>query len=86
MTKWDELALELEAFVTYLNVHKDKGLDLYEAAKYFTSIVSLYYECIQSAGKSSIRVRAAIKALNLKTNKSKLYEFLDENMYPKGSK
>ena len=84
MTKFD-VSIEgstgdtLRAHVRELNsMLHGKRVNLTEIGKLYESITRTLLEAIEQGGHSSLRFRAAAKALDLKTPKSRLASFLGD--------
>ena len=56
----------------------DKRVNLMEMGKLYERLTRTLLEAIEQGGRSSLRFRAAAKALCLKTPKSRLASFLED--------
>lgn len=73
--EWQELSNELAR----LHSAVESGeIELNQLATWFSEMAHAYHAAVLSAGKSSIRIRAMLKALDLTTSKSELTAFVGD--------
>jgi hypothetical protein len=75
MSAWDEVRGELQRLATLLEQPQD-AKRLYAFADGFVRLAKAYHTALKADGKSSVRVQAVEKALDLKTAKSELTRFV----------
>lgn len=73
---WEPVAHELDAMRSILERPRD-ARRLYAFADHVVRFVKAYHAALRAEGKTSIRVQAAEKALDLTTPKSALQAFVD---------
>lgn len=77
MSAWDNVKQQLTIMTALLEAPADSKR-LYAFADAFTVLASAYHTALKSEGKSSIRMQAVEKALNLKTGKTALQTFVGD--------
>lgn len=75
MSAWDDVRGELEKLVTLLEKPAD-AKRLYAFADGFVRLAKTYHIALKADGKSSVRIQAVEKALDMKTGKSALTTFV----------
>lgn len=76
--EWEKLAQHLRNLLESIEqTRHGEQLELNQFAGEFQRMAHAYHEAIRSAGKTSIRIRAMLKALDLKTPKSAVERFLE---------
>ncbi len=73
---WRRVQDRLRALAEHIDTARDNRERLYRFADGFLALARDYHAVIVAEGKTSLRVEAALQALNLKTPKSQLLSFL----------
>ena len=76
MSAWDDVRTELTKLVALLEQPAEPKR-LYAFADGFVRLAKVYHAALKADGKSSVRIQAVEKALDLKTGKSELSAFVD---------
>lgn len=79
---WRNVRSHLTAMAQLVDDAGDGPVDLMHFAQHFQALASAYLAALTSQGKTSMRVEATVKALNLGTPKSALLRFLGRDQSP----
>lgn len=75
---WLEVIKHLKTMLEMIDKDPEDSIKIRDVAPVYVELSNAYNEAIKQSGLSSMRVRAVVKALDLKTDKSKLKSFLGE--------
>jgi hypothetical protein len=75
MSPWDDVRSALQSLTQVLEQPAD-AKRLYSFADGFVRLAKAYHVALKAEGKSSVRIQAVEKALDLKTGKSELTHFV----------
>ena len=77
---WVEIIKHLKMMLEMIDKDPEDPIKIRDIAPVYVELSNAYNEAIKQSGLSSMRVRAVVKALDLKTDKSKLKSFLGNLM------
>ena len=83
--EWQAVAEQLLGMLRLLEAAGSRPVNMLQFADMFAALSRTYLSAIKSEGRTSIRAEAVVKALDMKTPKSKLEEFVERRDLPESA-